>query len=141
MTGDIRGVLATADGVLLDPPVSAGEVDARWQVLIEVADFVKTHPDEIWPFVRRWGSSPDEDIRAAIATCLLEHLLEHHFERVFPLVEQAVLHPLFADTFSLCWKFGQSELPGNAARFDRLRKQLAEGRLLGLSTPDGAQSA
>jgi hypothetical protein len=126
----IDDLLAAADRALAGPPTVAGEVDARWQALLEVADCIRTNPDEIWALVRRWGSSPDEDVRAAVATCVLEHLLEHHFDRIFPLVEQACEHPLFADTFSLCWKFGQSELPANAARFDRLRKQLAERRLL-----------
>jgi hypothetical protein len=30
--------------------------------------------------VLKWGSHEDEDVRAAIATCLLEHLLEYHFK-------------------------------------------------------------
>jgi hypothetical protein len=96
--------------------------------MTDVADFVRSSPDDIWPFVERWGSTGDDEVRAAIATCLLEHLLEHHFERIFPLVEQAVGNPRFADTFSLCWKHGQSALPANAARFDRLRQALADRR-------------
>ncbi|HXH25577.1 MAG TPA: hypothetical protein VNI78_10030 [Vicinamibacterales bacterium] len=105
-----------------------GEVDPRWHAILEVGEYIETHPDEVWAFIRRWGTHPDDDIRAAIATCLLEHLLEHHFERFFPLVEQAAEHPRFADTFSLCWKFGQAQQPINAARFDALRQALASRR-------------
>lgn len=125
---DVRRALAEAERVLQEPVRPAGEIDPRWHVLIDVADFVRSSPEEIWPFVRRWGGCEDEDVRAAVATCLLEHLLEHHFDTVFPLVEEAVEDALFADTFCLCWKFGQSELPANAARFDRLRTQLASRR-------------
>ena len=125
---DVRRALAEAERVLQEPVRSGGEIDPRWQVLIDLADFVRSSPEEIWPFVRRWGGCEDDDVRAAVATCLLEHLLEHHFDALFPRVEEAVADPLFADTFCLCWKFGQSELPANAARFDRLRAQLASRR-------------
>lgn len=125
----VEQAIATAERVLAQPPARVSEVDIRWQVLLDVAEYVRSHPDDLWPFVRQWGSSEDDDVRAAVATCLLEHLLEHHFERVFPLVETAVQDPLFADTFCLCWKYGQSELPANAARFDALRTLLGEQRL------------
>ena len=57
----------------------------------------------------------------AISTCLLEHLLEQHFDNFIGRVEQRVHDDrLFADMVSRCWKFGKSELPERAARFDRL---------------------
>jgi len=72
-----------------------------------------------------WGANQDADLRAAIATCLLEHLLEHHFELIFPRVERRVsVDKLFADTFTRCAKFGQSDLPENARRFDALKAAL-----------------
>jgi hypothetical protein len=132
--------IAEAERVLALPSIRDGEVDQRWQALLEVAEYVASDPETVWPFVRRWGAAEDDDIRAAVATCLLEHLLEHHFDRIFPLVEEAVRAPLFADTFSLCWKYGQSELPDNAARFDALRAVLATSRRRG-ERPDPAQSA
>jgi hypothetical protein len=140
MTAVHRSIEA-AERVLTHPPVPTGEVDARWQALTEVAEFVPSNPDDVWLFVARWGACPDEEVRAAIATCLLEHLLEHHFDRVFPLVEGAVTNPLFADTFSLCWKFGQAQLPANAARFDRLRGEVAARRGIQASRTDPLQSA
>ena len=123
-------VIARAESILIHPPSRPGSIDPRWLALIEVGDLIENHPDDVWPFVLRWGSHPDDDVRAAVAACLLEHLLEYHFERYFPLVQQAVMDPLFADTFSLCWKFGQAELPANSDRFDRLVRETAARREL-----------
>lgn len=87
----------------------------------------RVHPDAprgILEFRSEWGSHEDEDLRAAIATCLLEHLLEHHFDTIFPPVEKAAKeNQLFEDMFCGCRKFGQSEVQKNAERFDRLQKK------------------
>jgi hypothetical protein len=66
--------LAVADQLLPGRPAPKG-IDARWQAIIQVATFAEREPEVIWPFVLKWGSHEDEDVRAAIATCLLEHLL------------------------------------------------------------------
>ncbi len=101
------------------------EVDPRWQGLIRIADFIQDQPDAVWEFILRWGSHQDKDLRTAVATTLLEHLLERHFEIFFPKVETAVhKNVLFADTFARCWKVGQSKQEGNARRFDDLRKSV-----------------
>lgn len=115
-----------ANAVLPGEPAPDGELDPRWQAIIEVANFIETHPDEVWDFVAEWGGHEQDDLRMAIATCLLEHLLEHHFEAIFPRVEKAARsNRLFADTFCSCWKFGPSEHPENARRWDRLRTEIA----------------
>jgi hypothetical protein len=76
----------------------------------------------VWRFIVRWGTHSQEDVRDAVATCLLEHLLEHHFDLIFPRVRELVMSSeLFADTFRRCWKFGESELPQNAKEFDALQ--------------------
>ena len=116
----VSETIASANSFLPGNPVPAGE-DRRWQAIVEVGDYIETEPEEVWRFVRRWGSHPQEDLRDAVACCLLEHLLQHHFDLIFPrVVEAAHEDLLFADTFRRCWKFGQSELPGNAKRFDQL---------------------
>lgn len=93
----------------------------RWQAVIAVGEFVESDPEPVWEFVKRWGASPIEDLRDAIATCILEHLLEYHFASVFPKVEQQVhANPLFAEMFCRCWKFGQSNHPKNSQQFDAL---------------------
>lgn len=111
-----------ADALLPGEPISG--TDPRWQAIIAVGEFIESSPEPVWDFVRRWGSDPQDDLRDAIATLLLEHLLEHHFEDIFPRVEQVTAkYPLFADMFLRCWKFGRSELPANAERFNDLQRR------------------
>jgi hypothetical protein len=121
----VQQAIQRAEALLPGHPAPEGG-DDRWQAIIDVAEFVETNPEELWTFVHQWGSDNQEDLRDAIATCLLEHLLELHFDAIFPRVEQAAQNsPLLADTFRRCWKLGQAELPENAARFEAL-KQLCD---------------
>lgn len=105
------------------PGTTDGKVeDQRWQLICRVGDYVESDPEEVWQFVRRWGTHRLADVRSAIACCILEHLLEYHFDLILPRVKEAASrNKLFADTFLRCWKFGQSETPENSVRFDRLR--------------------
>ena len=122
----MTAVKAISDANAILPGIAAPDnaQDPRWQAIIAIADFVQTDPDPVWTFVARWGRHADADLRAAVATCLLEHLLEYHFPLVFPRVEDLVRRdPNFADTFAMCSKFGQSELPENASRFDALKAE------------------
>ena len=101
-----------------------GRRDPRWQAIIAIEDFVQEEPDAVWSSILRWGNSADEELRSAIATCLLEHWLEHHFRRFFPRVEEAVrTNSMLADTFLKCWKFGQAKEEDSAKRFDGLRAE------------------
>lgn len=122
----VQKAIRLADQILPGVPAPEGEKDARWQRIIEIGLYIDTDPEVIWEFVVRWGCHQDEDLRTAIATCLLEHLLEHHFEMIFPQVERLVAtDSLFADTFAHCWKLGQAETPENARRFDDLLKKVS----------------
>jgi hypothetical protein len=117
--------IALADAILPGRAAAEGERDPRWQAIIAVGEFIETDPESVWLFVQRWGLQPDEDLRSAIATCLLEHLLEHHFDLIFPRMERtARSNAYFAEMVGWCWLFGQSELPENAARLHRLVKDL-----------------
>jgi hypothetical protein len=117
--------IAQAEAILPGSAAAEGDIDPRWQAIIAVGEFIEDDPEPIWRFVRRWGSTEDEDLRMAIATCLLEHLLEHHFDRFISRVEEAAHgNPLFARTVQSCWNFGQSEEPTRAARLDRLKASL-----------------
>ena len=118
-----------ADSLLPGIPASERQEDDRWQAILRVANYVGTNPEEVWQFVHRWASYPQEDLRDAIACCLLEHLLEVHFQLVFPRVEQAVREdPIFADTWCRCWKLGQAEATGHSEAFDKLRAWCEEAR-------------
>lgn len=106
-------------------PSPEGAIDPRWQAIIRVGEFVESHPDEVLEFALRWGKHAQRDLRAAIATCVLEHLLEHHFERVFPSVRDAArASRRFADTLSGCWRFGKALEPANARRLNELFTEL-----------------
>jgi len=125
----VEEAIAKAEELLPGQAAPEGEVDPRWQAIIVVGEFIERDPEAIWPFILRWGSHEDEDLRTAIATCLLEHLLEHHFDPMFPRVETAARsNPNFAKTVLGCWKFGQAKDPERADRFDRLRSELREGK-------------
>jgi hypothetical protein len=113
-----------AETLLPGVPVEEGS-DPRWQAIIGVGAFIDAEPEAVWTFICRWGEHPQEDLRDAIATCLLEHLLEHHFAAYFPQVEQLALSkPLFGDTVLRCWPLGQSQEPGNAEQFRALVERL-----------------
>ena len=127
MASELRVVraIARAEAILPGKPAPEGKRDPRWRAIIRVGEFIETRPEEVWRFAERWGRHAQWDLRAAVATCLLEHLLEYHFDALFPRMRRAALaSPRFADAFSMCWRFGQTELPENAARFERLMRQL-----------------
>ena len=125
----VRRAIARAERVLPGTPRADGDLDPRWQAILEVAEFVETRPEIVWDFARKWGRHEDADLRTAVATCLLEHLLEHHFASLFPRVRRAAMaNANFAEAFDACWWFGQSTEPKNAARIERLRSRLRSGR-------------
>ena len=121
----VHEAIAQADAILPGHAAPEGERDPRWQAVIAVAEFIDSDPEAVWSFILRWGCSEDGDLQAAIATCALEHLLEHHFDAFIARVEESARGNFcFARTVSSCWKFGQSKESGRAARFDRLKAAL-----------------
>src|SRR5215471_4393606 len=108
----VEQAVAAADAILPGTAAPEGESDPRWQAVIAVAEFIESDPEAVWTFARRWGSHDDEDLQAAIGTCVLEHLLEHHFDTYISKMEHAVLTDrLFTKAARMCRKFGQSEAP------------------------------
>jgi hypothetical protein len=121
----LHSAIENAEKLLPGEAAPEGESDPRWQAIMDVAEFIPTHPDEVWEFAARWGCTENADLRDAIATCVLEHLLQHHFERVFTKMEVlAKADARFAETVKMCWKFGQAELPENSRRLDQLQGSL-----------------
>ena len=118
--------IADADAALPGEASDYGEDDPRWDAIVEVGRYSQSNPAEVWQFAARWGNHPQASLREAIASGVLEHLLEHHFELVFPQVEQQVaVDRYFSDTFSRSWKLGKSNLPENSRRFDALLAQVS----------------
>ena len=123
---NVHYAIQAAEALLPGRPAPDGENDPRWQAIIKIGNFVESEPEAIWPFVLKWGSLPnEEDLSNAIATLLLEHLLDHHFDLIFPRVESAVRSDVwFANTFARCWKLGQAEESARAEKFDKLRSEI-----------------
>lgn len=112
---------------LLPGTLVEGPDDPRWQAIFKVGEHIESHPAAVWKYICRWGNHADEDLRNAIACCLLEHLLIYHFAKYFQRVEALALSDsLFGDMVSICWKFGQSEDPANSKRFDELQQRIKE---------------
>lgn len=92
-----------------------------------VAEFIVEEPEPVLEFALHWAGTDDEDLRSAIACCVIEHLLEHHFELVFPRIEAtARADRNVASAVQTCWRFGASELPPNAARLRSLQNELQD---------------
>jgi hypothetical protein len=124
MNTTAQTAIERAERILPGEAAPEGEHDARWQAIIDVADHVTDAPEAVWEFIARWGQHSDPDLRMAIATCALEHLLEHHFDAFLPRVAEAAhSNSAFADTVLHCWRFGQAEDPARAARLAELQAQ------------------
>jgi hypothetical protein len=124
---NVNEAIASAEAILAGKEAAEGEQDPRWHAIIAVGEFIETDPEPVWSFVERWGVHPDDDLRSAITTCLLEHLLEFHFDLIFPRMERlARSNRCFAENVGGCWLFGESELPENAARLHRLVEELQD---------------
>jgi hypothetical protein len=121
----VEETIAAAEAILPGRPAPDDEADPRWKAVIAVAEFIPSDPQAVWSFILRWGVSLDGDLRAAIACCALEHLLQQHFDAFYDrVVEAASRDALFADTVSRCWVFAPGIEPERAAKFDALRKSL-----------------
>src|SRR6185436_20659369 len=96
----VQEVIAEAEAVLPgDGAAPDGEIDPRWQAIIAVSEFIEAEPEAVWSFARKWGAHPDNDLRMAISTCVLEHLLEYHFDAFISRVEEpAKADQHFAET-------------------------------------------
>jgi len=121
---NIDKVILAAEKILPGAPVKDNEQDPRWQAIIKIGKYVRSQPEKIWQFTAKWGKHRNEDLRMAVATCLLEHLLQFHFDLIFPKVRYLVFrNRFFADTFTLCGKFGQTKKADNLKRFHDLKKK------------------
>jgi hypothetical protein len=121
----VQQAIAEAEKLLPGVPAPDNEPDPRWQAIIEVGEYIETEPHEVWPFILKWGKHPSDDVRMAVATCLLEHLLEYHFDDFFPKVKRICRRSgYFADTFLSCSQFGQAEDPENSKAFKALKRKL-----------------
>lgn len=91
---------------------------------------IAASPGEVWSIVKKFGTIDIPDLRTAVATCILEHLLEQHFEEFFPLLENEVMggNQLLGETFLECWKLELADIPKNSAKWDRLEEWILAGK-------------
>jgi hypothetical protein len=121
----VQEAISRAEAAIRDCPLPRTENDPRWQAIIQLGHFIESDPEPVWSFILTWGNTNDPDLRMALATCLLEHLLQHHFDQFISRVEdEANRDRMFADTVTHCWKFDLAEEPSRAARFERLQQAL-----------------
>ena len=85
--------------------------DCRWKALSVIGKFAERAPEAVWGVVSEFGESEDEDMRDGVACVLLEHLLEYHFDLVFPRLKERIEGGarLLADTLGRCYAFGQAK--------------------------------
>lgn len=121
----VAQAVARAEAILPGCAAPDGQSDPRWQAIIAVAERMGEDIDAVWSFAARWGISDDPDLRAAIATCVVEHLLDENFERIFPLVARLAKEDRnFAKTVKLCWTPDGNAKPQHLAAFNALLEEL-----------------
>lgn len=124
----LKRAIAKANAILPGRPAPPGERDPRWQAILRVGEFIESHPEQVCEFALHWAKRRGWDLGAAIHCCLIEHLLEHHFDLLFPRMRDAARrHARVAEHFdnpNPIFLFGQAELPKNVARLKRLAREL-----------------
>ena len=119
----VSEAIAYAESLLPGVPAPEGEQDERWQAIIEVGEFIQSDPVAVWEFTVKWGKAECEDVRTAVATCLLEHLIEDHFDPYFALAfDLARQDARFRFTFEMSTAFQ----PAHEHAFEQARAALSE---------------
>jgi hypothetical protein len=111
---------------LARPLIEDSDNDVRWQAIIVIGESISSSPEKVWEIVLKYGVSPDDDMRDAVASVLLEHLLDRDFEGYFARLEERIRSKtdLLADTLGRCWFFG----PNADNRQARVKQLLERAR-------------
>ncbi|HUS73419.1 MAG TPA: bifunctional glutamate N-acetyltransferase/amino-acid acetyltransferase ArgJ [Sedimentisphaerales bacterium] len=111
----------------IERDLASSDEDTRWQAAIVLCEYCESDRDAelIWPLIVKWGSHENEDVRMAIATCVLEHILGYHFDTYFEKCAEIIRsgNLMFGFTFSMCGKFDQSRDSINSKRMDALDEE------------------
>jgi hypothetical protein len=97
--------------------------DVRNRAVCSLNPFLKTFPDDVWSIIEKYSNSPDREMRAAIACCLLEHIFEEDFRKYFGKVKK-IIHKggtkgrRMLDTLDTCWYF-DNETEAKALAYSR----------------------
>jgi hypothetical protein len=121
----VSDAIGAAERILPGETPPEPELDPRRPALTAVSEFIRSDRDAVWAFIEKWGCNANDELRMIVATYLLEHFLEHHFEDYIARVEQLALSDAnFADTVSHCWAFGRTEFRRNRKRFENLKRRI-----------------
>jgi hypothetical protein len=99
---DAAAAIADAKNILSLPPVEEGN-DPRWQAIIAVGEFIDSDPEEVWQFILDAADITDHDLQQALATCLLEHLIEKHPAYKQRAADYSARDEGISEMLSLCW--------------------------------------
>lgn len=65
--------------------------DVRWQAFIVVGEFMESKPQEVCNIIVTYGASDDEDVRTAVGTVLLEHMIAgRHYGMCMTALKEAL---------------------------------------------------
>lgn len=98
----LSAAIERAKATLHYSPVDEGR-DDRWQAIIDLSEHLESEPETIWKFLEELHDTRDEDLQAALATCLLEHLFESHPEYRMKAERLAAQSPEFRRMLEMCW--------------------------------------
>lgn len=126
---NVHRAIATAERILPGREAKPGGHDPRWQAIIAVGEFIESDPIPVCDFAMKWARRRGRDLQGAISCCLIEHLLEHHFDLVLPRMRTAAReNARVAAHFIGLWKspfqFGQAQQPANVRKLKRLDSEL-----------------
>ena len=79
--------------------------NCRWQALILIGEFTESRAEAVWRIAEKYGLDENEDMRAAVATVLLEHLIAHHAKYRRRAEKLAGTDERFRQTLDMCWDF------------------------------------
>ncbi len=84
-------------------PFAERDEDPRWQAVIDLGEYLQSEPERIWSFIEELHEPQDEDLRSALATCLLEHLTEEYPTYRAKAEHLAARSPEFRQMLEMCW--------------------------------------
>lgn len=97
----------------------------RWQSLLILGYYAESHPAELWPIVAKWGCDRRDDVRMGVSVCVLENILEHHFDPYFEKSLELINlgNRRFASTLRSCWISHSAIPPRLRKRFEKYKEK------------------
>jgi hypothetical protein len=148
---DIRRVRAALRGMVLEAEQSmirlgfydiarralkVRDDQVYWSACAVLSYFVDRFPGQLFELIRAVVTGSSDDQRTALATCLLEHLLERNFDEIVKSIAEernAQLRFDLADVLSRCWPCGEAK---RSAKWQKLETLLCEYPQLAEDRPD-----